>query len=392
MDVLKTDIKTLLHISHTDIRVDSRILKEMQSLLIIPQCKVVGVGFELDEGVPFSSKYLNYEIVTLKLFTRSLRFLPRIARHILNFIELSWKLLFIGLKVKPAVVHCHDTLVLPIGWLLSNILGCKLVYDAHELESQKNGQTSFFSRGTLILEQLCWKRIDLLISVSDSILKWYHRHLGFVSSILILNSPVQDVDESHVVSMYQSGDYFHLKYLLPDQAVVFVYLGILGKGRCIESYLAAFSHERLREAHLVFVGYGDLDVEIKRYAELHSNIHLHPPVPHAQVVGIVKNADYGLCFIENISLSDYFCLPNKLFEYAFAGLDVLASDFPEIQQIVNRYSLGICCSPDSDSILKAVEEALLRKPTNRFRDISQLAWSAQADRLRSAYNDLLKTA
>lgn len=391
MDVMKSNIITLMHISHTDIRVDSRILKEMQSLLSIPQCKVVGVGFELDEGVPVSTKVLNYEIFTFKLFTRSLRYLPRIIRHILNFIELSWKLLFICLKIKPSVIHCHDTLVLPIGWLVSSILGCKLVYDAHELESQKNGQTPLLSKGTLFLEEFCWKRIDLLISVSDSILEWYHLHLGSVKSILILNSPVQDVDESQVVSTHQSGNYFHIKYSLPEEAVIFVYLGILGKGRCIESYLTAFSDERLRDAHIVFVGYGELDSEIRRYAHLHSNIHLHPPVPHSQVVGIVTNADYGLCFIENISLSDYYCLPNKLFEYAFAGLDVLASDFPEIQQIVNRHSLGICCAPDPGSILNAVGEALLRKPSIRYRDISQLTWDAQADRLRSSYIDLLRT-
>jgi glycosyltransferase involved in cell wall biosynthesis len=276
--------------------------------------------------------------------------------------------------------------------MVSKFLGCKLVYDAHELESQKNGQTPFLSKGTLILEKFCWNRIDLLISVSDSILRWYHEKLGYVRSILVLNAPVQYTDESNGISMYQSGNYFHQKYALPDQAVIFVYLGILVKGRCIESYLTAFSSDRLRDAHLIFVGYGDLDALIRVYADSHCNIHLHSPVPHGEVVGIVKNADYGLCFIENISLSDYFCLPNKLFEYAFAGLDVLASDFPEIQKIVNQYSLGICCSPDSYSIVKAVEEALLRQPSDRFRDISQLSWSAQADRLRASYIELLKTA
>ncbi len=384
-------MRALLHISHTDIRTDSRILKEMQSLADIPQCKVIGVGFELDEGVPSSPINLNYEVFTLRLLTRSFKFLPRAIRYILNFIELSCRLLLYGVKIKPAVVHCHDTLVLPVGWLISCIFRCKLVYDAHELESQKNGQTPFLSRCTLVFEKLCWGRIDLLISVSNSILKWYHENLGLVRSVLILNSPLQDLGDFHNVSIYQSGRYFHQKYLLPEEAVIFVYLGILGKGRCIESYLTAFSHEQLRDAHLVFIGYGDFDVEIKRYAELYTNIHLHPPVPHSNVVSVVKNADFGLCFIENISLSDYFCLPNKLFEYAFAGLDVLASDFPEIRDVVGQYSLGICCSPDADSISNAVMEALLRKPSDQFKDISQLSWSAQADRLRCSYIDLLKT-
>ena len=43
--------------------------------------------------------------------------------------------------IKFEVIHCHDTLVLPIGYLLKKIKKSKLIYDAHELESNKKGQS-----------------------------------------------------------------------------------------------------------------------------------------------------------------------------------------------------------------------------------------------------------
>ena len=79
--------------------------------------------------------------------------------------------------------------MLPIGYFIKRIKKCKLFYDAHELESNKNGQTKFMSWGTLFIEKKIWKSIDLLISVSDSIIKWYEKNLGTIENVLILNSP-----------------------------------------------------------------------------------------------------------------------------------------------------------------------------------------------------------
>jgi hypothetical protein len=70
---------------------------------------------------------------------------------------------------------------------------------------------------------------------------------------------------------------------------------------------------------VVFLGYGELSQDLKRLAAEHPNIHVHDAVPHSQVVPIAQSADFGLCLVQDVSLSDYYCLPNKLFEYYFAG-------------------------------------------------------------------------
>jgi glycosyltransferase involved in cell wall biosynthesis len=374
----------ILHISHTDIRSDSRILKELEALTTFENYRILGIGFELDEGAATNLDQRKFEVITRRLHTRKLRFQPRFLRYALNFIELSWVLFRLAIQFKIAVVHCHDTLVLPAGWLIKKVSRCKLVYDAHELESDKNGQSKLLSQGTLLIEKFCWPQIDLLISVSDLILQWYQLNLGEKPTVLCLNSPVitENINSS-IDGGIDNYDYFHRLYDIKSESLVFIYLGILGAGRGIEIYLDAFS--KADDAHIVFIGYGMLESKIREYSKLYKNIHFHKAVNHDQVVKLVSSADYGLCLIENISLSDYYCLPNKLFEYCFAGLPVIASNFPEIRNVVEVYNLGVCCAPNLESLCDVLEVIIQTRPKYVATDIASLSWYTQARRLTEFY-------
>ena len=79
--------KIILHITHTDIRYDSRILKELDAVNKINGIKCVGIGFELDEGATKYSHPLDVLLKTFKLKTRIV-WLPRPLRYTLNFFEL----------------------------------------------------------------------------------------------------------------------------------------------------------------------------------------------------------------------------------------------------------------------------------------------------------------
>jgi glycosyltransferase involved in cell wall biosynthesis len=48
----------------------------------------------------------------------------------------------------------------------------------------------------------------------------------------------------------------------------------------------------------------------------------------------------GLCLIQPICRSYELCLPNKLFEYAAAGVPILASDVPVIAAVVRGEGIG----------------------------------------------------
>lgn len=324
------------------------------------------------------------KVVSIRLWCRSARWLPAPVRHVLALMEMLIRIPVAAWSIRPSLVHCHDTPLLPMGVLLAWVFGGKVIYDAHELESDKNGQSRLMSKVTRLVEKACWFRVDGLITVSNSILRWYEQHFSLKASALVLNSPV--ISGSH--SSVRDSRYFHELFKIPNESLVFVYLGLFVPGRGIEKLLQVFSDSRVT-AHVVFVGRGPERALIEQFAAIHSKVHVHDAVAHGQVVELVRSADYGLCLVENISLSDYYSLPNKLFEYAFAGVPVLASNFPDMNELINQYGLGAVAENEVDSISQSVL-SLQSAPRQRVNaDLTELGWDAQAEKLRALYCSLL---
>jgi len=378
----------ILHLTHTDINSDSRILKEMNSIAHSNDLfRVSGIGVTLDEGASHTgSANKRLHIYSIVLQSRKLTFLPKVIRHIFTLFELTFKMFFKAIKIKPKVIHCHDTLVLPLGVMVKLFTGAKLIYDAHELESDRNGLTKTLSKLTRFAEKILWRAVDVLIVVSPSIEQWYQEHIGEKQSEIILNAPVLE-SETVAYDTHYLREYFSI----PDDSKIFLYIGILGHGRGIDLITEAFKHTDTKSS-LVFLGYGVLSDVLKKLGETYPNIYVHDAVPHEKVVSIAKSADVGLCLIQNVSLSDYYCLPNKLFEYCFAEIPVLASDFPDIVQVVERYDLGKCSDLDAQSIYQAIKafEEMETLPKIHAEDLYTLSWGAQEEKLTRLYDKLIR--
>lgn len=378
--------KKILHLSPTDIRYDSRILKELKAVQKIENTTLVAFGIDDSEGHKYETEQMPF-IKVFNIATKNLKFLPRPVRYFLNLIEAFIRMVFPGIKYKPDVIHCHDTLYLPIAKMIKLFCGSKLIYDAHELESDKAGQSKILSKYTLFIEKMLWKDIDILISVSPSIIDWYDKHLGKKKSVLILNSPLLDTSPKEK----SKNNYLREKFNIPEGKKIFLYLGIISEvGRGVNLYLDVFQRKEV-DSHIVFIGYGEYVDEIKKIALNNENIHYHPAVPHHQVVEVSTSADVGLCLVEAVSLSDYYCLPNKLFEYAFSELYILASDFPDIRKIVDEYDLGKCSSLNAENLFEIVKDVQHSDLDNRVKkDLYPLSWNFQGSELLKLYHNILK--
>ncbi len=372
-----------LHLTHTNIESDSRILKEMTGLAKAGY-EVVGIGIALHDGSRKSALPLRADVSIVRLQCRSLTVLPRLLRHVASFCEMIIKIVPRAVRERADVIHCHDTPALLLGMVVKTFTQARLIYDAHELESDRNGLTRFQSCLTLLVERIIWRFVDALIVVSPSIEAWYQQNIGRKRAVVILNSPV------FCKKVRYESDYLRLFFSIPSDRTIFIYVGILGPGRGIDLITSAFSDPSIT-SHVVFLGYGSLAGKIKQLAAIHANIHFHEPVPHSDVVSIVRSANFGLCMIEEASLSDYFCLPNKLFEYCFAGVPVLASNFPDISRILLEYGIGECCNHDLHKFMLAIKRLDVGDKYFHFQDLSPLSWQAQEGKLLDLYKQLLLT-
>ena len=323
-----------------------------------------------------------FRVRELRLMTARIEPLPRPVKYALVMAELNARIVMALAKHPPAVVHCHDTMVLPAGAFAQIALGSTLIYDAHELESDKNGQTGALSAATLWIEKGVWPLLDALISVSPSILVWYERHLGPKPALCLLNS-----SEISTRTSRTSRTRIKASIGLTPDVPLYLYVGEFAPGRGIELLLDAFARTD-ESVHVAFIGSGALRDDIRRFADSTENIHVLDPVPHDELVDFIQDADAGFCLIEDVSLSDRYCLPNKLFEYAFADLPVIASTLPDMSQYVSSFNLGVCVETDEASILAELKQGPPSVPTSVDR-LKPLSWQVQAGNLIEFYRQVL---
>ena len=160
-------------------------------------------------------------------------------------------------------------------------------------------------------------------------------------------------------------------------------------GRMVEVYLDIFSQKGF-PADIVFMGYGPLENLLSEESQASDNIHLHPAVAHDAVISIVRSADVGLCVINRVSLSDYLSLPNKLFEYAYAGVPSLVSDFPAMKDYSSRFSLGWTTAISETAIRTSILEIVdcVDHVSPDLNKLSAISWDKQATKLTKLYREL----
>lgn len=287
-----------------------------------------------------------------------------------------------GLKVR--CFNCHSLPVLPLSVLVKLWKRCVLIYDPHELETETaglRGRRQWLARrveGALI------GRADAVCVVNRSIADWYAARYRLQQVWVVRNVPYRSEPEPA-----RTGALRKAVGLAPE-AQLFLYQGLLAPGRGVGLLIDAFS--ALPDRHLVFMGYGELEGWVREAAARHANIHFMPAVPPGQVKDYTVDADVGISLIENVCLSYYLCLPNKLFEYAACGVPAVVSDFPEMGRFVDEYDCGWKVAPDAQALRRLMhgltDGELAAKRTNTRGSRWLYCWQEEENMLLAMYQSL----
>lgn len=376
----------IVHLTLKPYQFDSRIRKEVASALaLLPQARVLVIAKSAE--LPAHESAPRCEVRRLRFVSP----LPnRFGGYVLKYLDWLRQVRVLLREFGVDVLHIHGIRTLHAGVVLRREFGCRLVYDAHELETEANGVTGLPKPAFKLLEHRLMRSVDALMVVAPSILDWYRRHRPAVPTELVRNIPTRAARQ---VEPDDSRSY-RRRFGLPEDAIVFVLQGALLPGRGIEALLTLFA-ERNDERHLVLMGYGTLLPRVERAAAASRHVHVMPGVPSEDVVAWVSGADVGVFLLEPSCLSYECAMPNKFFEFLLAGIPALVTPRLEMKRLVAEYDCGWVVPDGSDGAadlpavaarLAAIDRAAIAsKRPGALKAREALCWERDEPALLRAY-------
>ena len=377
-----------------DFRHDARVLKEAQTLQ--------SAGYEMSihaVHAPRLTSRFQQLPEGIKVLRCSWWVGKRQGRNkLLHALSKVTSLLYWHLKVllkiciaRPTVVHSHDVNTLPTAWLAAKLSGSKLVYDAHEISTDRVGAGYQGLRGIIAwLEAKLMPQADATITTTDMRAKFFARSYSMARPLVLQNRPrFQEAIQSSKLR-----DELGLTESWP----IVIYQGVMQDGRGLERIVEAAA--KVEKAYFVFLGSGYLTDKLKQLTaefQLTDRVFFIPAVLLADLPSYTASADIGVQAIENTCLNHYTTDSNKLFEYVQARLPVVVSDMPEIRKVAQEYDLGLLIDPGDtmslvDALQKLVSDKTLREHyKQQARDAAMpLAWERQEHHLVDLYKGLWK--
>ena len=377
-----------LHISLTEFLYESRILKQVATIFSLSEIEHIFIAALHKNKLQKEEKITDR--ILLKRFILKTRGLGKsLFVQIFKYLEFVFRVFFFYKKKNINIVTIHTLALLPLGYLFKLIYGAKLIYDAHELETETYNLKGLRKQFAKCLEYLLIKKVDHVFVVSDNIADWYEKTYNITRPTVLLNAP----RAAHVKKTNYFKDTFHLR----DDQIIILYQGLLAGGRKIDVLLESFKKNTNDKIVIVFLGYSEseLEKEIQSTSKSYNNVFFHKTVPSCELLNYTASADVGVALIQNTCLNHNFCMPNKLFEYAMAGLPVIVSNVKEMSAFVKKHQMGVVMEDDTaTSFNKAVERLLSMNLAALKQNAKKAAldnsWEHQEKKLLTLYKNLLK--
>ncbi len=314
--------------------------------------------------------------------------------QLLRIIARSWThlgLLYQLVRSKPDVVHGHDVNTLPTAWLASVIARVPLVYDAHEISTDREGYASF-RKIVGWVEKKLMPRAAGTITTTDIRAKFFALAYKVPRPLVLQNRPR--------LTQVPKNDKIRQQLGLTEGWPIAVYQGGLQQGRGLERIVDAA--QQVEGAYFVFIGGGRLELPLKEQTArlgLEDKVHFIDTVSLDELPHYTASADIGVQAIENTCLNHYSTDSNKLFEYMMAGLPIVATKPPEIRKVVHQFDFGITVPPaDTDALAQAIQQLVddselrQRYGDNAAKGGLALNWEEQEGKLVSLYENILGTS
>lgn len=312
---------------------DSRTLNIIRTLLKKGQ-KICFIGLGTEQTRHVLS---DYDITVIPVF--------QYAKS--RFLTLWWdfhRAVFeLSSKIHAQSYWAMDLYVLPLATFFSKRNKAELLYDSREVYTALGTihDEPFKQKVISLIEKYFIRKVNRVFTSGD-LDSDYLRELYHIKrpEVLLNVPPYRTAEKSDKLR-----DYFNIE----RERCVILYQGLIGKGRGIIKIVETLPY--LPDAVFCIIGAGEAYTN-KIWSKcdeiaVRDRVFIRDWVPYDELITWTCSADIGVAFIEPVSLSYQFALPNKLFEYAMAGIPSLVSDLPAMRPILKKYKIGQLVDPTS---------------------------------------------
>lgn len=249
---------------------------------------------------------------------------------------------------RPDIIHANDLNALIPAYKASRKLGCKLIYDSHEInvENYTSEGRSSVAWIMKIIEKYIVKRVDLMICVSHAAAEYFASEYNIPEPMVVTNCSLKRETLDEETEKHPGFEIINHGQFYP------------GRG-----------YEELTDAAKLVSGYPDIKICVRGFGKLEDsmrakvqkenldNFIFYPPVNVDQLISEAAHSYVGVAITKPICLNFKLSVSNKLFEYAAAGLPVIMSDIPEHRYLNQLYNFGLIIP---ENTAQAIADAIIK--------------------------------
>lgn len=165
----------------------------------------------------------------------------------------------------------------------------------------------------------------------------------------------------------------------PSEEVRVVYLGGFGDDRFTEEIIVSFA-KLPPTMKLDIIGFGRPEYLTRLRKVTHdlgvTHVRLLPPVPYSEIPAVLANYHIGVALYRNTDLNNYYCAPNKVYDYLMNGMPVITNRYPGLVSVIDPNRVGVC--------MEAVNEASLGQAIDLI--VGGRMWENITQELRQRYS------
>ncbi|MCW6062724.1 glycosyltransferase [Clostridium sporogenes] len=295
----------------------------------------------------------------------------------------------IAKEINADVYHAHEPDSFQMAVKLKKELKCKIIYDSHEYHPEAFAEhfsicKNIITKAIYLYEKKLALNADYIISVNDILINKFKSYNPNVA--LIPNYPV-----------FNEGEFLK-EY---NKKPTFIYVGGIREDRGILEILSAIGQVN-SDCKYYFIGpYENKEIEnninkVLKDELKEKDIIFTGKIPHLEVFSYLKKSHVGFVLLQSTNWRYVNSEPIKLFEYMITKNAIIASNFPMMRNIINKWNNGILVNPSSPKeIAMAIDKMagniqLTKSMADKGFEgvLNRYNWSVCEEKLFHIYKDI----